>query len=59
MKSEYATSADNGPHKFNPLIEWTLIDVWPYYPGPLSFPLPYVDTGYKFREMIGFCDRYA
>jgi sulfate adenylyltransferase subunit 2 len=30
-----------------------------FYPGPLPFPLLHVDTGYKFREMIEFRDRYT
>ena len=30
-----------------------------FYPGPIPFPLLHVDTGYKFREMIEFRDRYG
>ena len=30
-----------------------------FYPGPIPFPLLHVDTGYKFREMIEFRDRYT
>lgn len=30
-----------------------------FYPGPIPFPLLHVDTGYKFREMIDFRDRYT
>lgn len=29
-----------------------------FYPGPIPFPLLHIDTGYKFREMIDFRDRY-
>jgi sulfate adenylyltransferase subunit 2 len=29
-----------------------------FHPGPVPFPLLHVDTGYKFREMIEFRDRY-
>jgi sulfate adenylyltransferase subunit 2 len=30
-----------------------------FYPGVIPFPLLHVDTGYKFREMIEFRDRYT
>ena len=30
-----------------------------FYPAPIPFPLLHVDTGYKFREMLGFRDRYT
>src|ERR1700728_3571283 len=30
-----------------------------FHPGPIPFPLLHVDTGYKFREMIEFRDRYT
>jgi sulfate adenylyltransferase subunit 2 len=30
-----------------------------FYPGRLPFPLLHVDTGWKFREMIGFRDKIA
>ena len=30
-----------------------------FYPGPIPFPLMHIDTGWKFREMIGFRDRTA
>jgi sulfate adenylyltransferase subunit 2 len=30
-----------------------------FYPGPIPFPLLHIDTGYKFREMIDFRDRYT
>ncbi|HKR28623.1 MAG TPA: sulfate adenylyltransferase subunit CysD, partial [Acidobacteriaceae bacterium] len=30
-----------------------------FYPGPIPFPLLHVDTGYKFREMLEFRDRYT
>jgi sulfate adenylyltransferase subunit 2 len=30
-----------------------------FYPGPFPFPLLHIDTGYKFREMIEFRDRYT
>ncbi len=30
-----------------------------FYPGPIPFPLLHVDTGYKFREMIEFRDRFT
>jgi len=30
-----------------------------FYPAPLPFPLLHVDTGYKFREMYEFRDRYT
>ena len=30
-----------------------------FHPGPIPFPLLHVDTGYKFREMIDFRDRYT
>lgn len=30
-----------------------------FHPGPMPFPLLHVDTGYKFREMIEFRDRYT
>ena len=30
-----------------------------FYPGKLPFPLPHVDTTYKFREMIEFRDRFT
>jgi sulfate adenylyltransferase subunit 2 len=29
-----------------------------FYPGKAPFPLLHIDTGYKFREMIEFRDRY-
>jgi sulfate adenylyltransferase subunit 2 len=29
-----------------------------FYPGPIPFPLLHIDTGFKFREMIEFRDRY-
>ena len=29
-----------------------------FHPGPIPFPLLHVDTGYKFREMLEFRDRY-
>ncbi len=28
-----------------------------FFPEPIPFPLLHVDTGYKFREMLGFRDR--
>jgi len=30
-----------------------------FYPGKIPFPLLHIDTGYKFREMIEFRDRYT
>lgn len=30
-----------------------------FFPGKIPFPLLHVDTGYKFPEMIAFCDHYA
>lgn len=30
-----------------------------FYPGPVPFPLLHIDTGYKFREMIEFRNRYT
>jgi sulfate adenylyltransferase subunit 2 len=30
-----------------------------FYPGAIPFPLLHVDTGYKFREVIEFRDRYT
>ena len=30
-----------------------------FFPGPIPFPLLHVDTGYKFREMIDFRDRFT
>jgi sulfate adenylyltransferase subunit 2 len=30
-----------------------------FAPGPIPFPLMHVDTGYKFKEMIEFRDRYT
>ena len=30
-----------------------------FYPGRIPFPLLHIDTGYKFREMIEFRDRYT
>src|SRR5213593_4930255 len=30
-----------------------------FYPSPIPFPLLHIDTGYKFREMIEFRDRYT
>lgn len=30
-----------------------------FYPGRVPFPLLHIDTGYKFREMIEFRDRYT
>src|SRR2546423_14101242 len=30
-----------------------------FYPGPLPFPFLHVDTGYKFKEMIEFRDRFC
>ena len=30
-----------------------------FFPGPIPFPLLHVDTGYKFREMLEFRDRYT
>src|SRR5262245_38295930 len=30
-----------------------------FYPGPLPFPFLHVDTGYKFREMLQFRDRFC
>jgi sulfate adenylyltransferase subunit 2 len=29
-----------------------------FHPGPIPFPLMHVDTGFKFREMIEFRDKY-
>jgi sulfate adenylyltransferase subunit 2 len=30
-----------------------------FYPGPLPFPFLHIDTGYKFKEMIEFRDRFC
>ena len=30
-----------------------------FFPGEIPFPLLHIDTGYKFREMIEFRDRYT
>ncbi len=30
-----------------------------FYPGPIPFPLLHIDTGFKFKEMIEFRDRYT
>ncbi|MGB7170017.1 MAG: sulfate adenylyltransferase subunit CysD, partial [Acidobacteriaceae bacterium] len=30
-----------------------------FYPGRIPFPLLHIDTGYKFREMLAFRDRYT
>src|SRR5438046_8019765 len=30
-----------------------------FHPGPLPFPLLHVDTGYKFKEMLEFRDRFT
>jgi sulfate adenylyltransferase subunit 2 len=30
-----------------------------FHPGPIPFPLLHIDTGYKFREMIEFRDRFT
>ncbi|HEX4749686.1 MAG TPA: sulfate adenylyltransferase subunit CysD [Bryobacteraceae bacterium] len=30
-----------------------------FYPGRIPFPLLHIDTGYKFKEMIEFRDRYT
>lgn len=30
-----------------------------FHPGPIPFSLLHIDTGYKFREMIEFRDRYT
>src|SRR6202000_2257199 len=30
-----------------------------FYPGSIPFPLLHIDTGYKFKEMIEFRDRYT
>ena len=30
-----------------------------FFPGPIPFPLLHIDTGYKFKEMIEFRDRYT
>ena len=30
-----------------------------FHPGQIPFPLLHIDTGYKFREMIDFRDRYT
>jgi sulfate adenylyltransferase subunit 2 len=30
-----------------------------FHPGSIPFPLLHIDTGYKFREMIEFRDRYT
>ncbi|MGI9075081.1 MAG: sulfate adenylyltransferase subunit CysD [Bryobacteraceae bacterium] len=30
-----------------------------FFPAPIPFPLLHIDTGYKFREMIEFRDRYT
>lgn len=30
-----------------------------FYPGPIPFPLLHIDTGYKFREMLEFRDKYT
>ncbi len=30
-----------------------------FYPGPIPFPLLHIDTGFKFKEMIEFRDRFT
>lgn len=30
-----------------------------FYPGPIPFPLLHVDTGYKFKEMTDFRDKFC
>jgi sulfate adenylyltransferase subunit 2 len=30
-----------------------------FYPGQIPFPLLHIDTGYKFREMVAFRDRFC
>src|SRR5512132_3994702 len=30
-----------------------------FHPGNIPFPLLHIDTGYKFREMIEFRDRFV
>jgi len=30
-----------------------------FHPAPIPFPLLHVDTGYKFREILEFRDRYT
>src|SRR5437879_12343343 len=30
-----------------------------FHPGPLPFPLLHVDTGYKFKEMLEFRERFT
>ena len=30
-----------------------------FHPGAIPFPLLHIDTGYKFKEMIEFRDRYT
>ena len=30
-----------------------------FHPAPIPFPLLHIDTGYKFKEMIAFRDRFA
>lgn len=30
-----------------------------FHPGPIPFPLLHIDTGYKFKEMIDFRDRFT
>jgi len=30
-----------------------------FFPGPIPFPLLHIDTGYKFKEMTEFRDRYT
>src|ERR1700744_6369426 len=30
-----------------------------FHPAPIPFPLLHIDTGYKFREMLEFRDRYT
>src|SRR5579875_4229971 len=30
-----------------------------FHPGRVPFPLLHIDTGYKFREMLEFRDRYT
>ena len=30
-----------------------------FHPAPIPFPLLHIDTGYKFREMVEFRDRFC
>ena len=30
-----------------------------FHPSPIPFPLLHIDTGYKFKEMIEFRDRFT